>query len=354
MANSATTGGAAACSMSMDYVGASLMLGWEPLRRVMGAASRAPYGPGLVVVSLVVLLGGLFVASYSLALGRPRPHRIPTGLVAATAADRGLIGRLERAAGSTLVLRDYPSAGVARRAIVEQHAYAAIIFEPRPSMLVASASGSSVAQVLEQAARMTGRPIRVVDIVPLPAGDPSGLVLFYATLAATILGFVAMFQLRANAHGLSLRAWLAFVVGLAVLAGLTLTFVSGPVIGALRGSLVEKSGILALEALSASLFNSTMLALVGRWAIIPTWLLFIVLGNTSSGGAVSPPLLPPFYSFIGRWLPPGATVSALRNAVYFPDAQHAEPLVVLAAWSLAGLASLILADKLLHRIPSQP
>jgi hypothetical protein len=32
-----------------------------------------------------------------------------------------------------------------------------------------------------------------------------------------------------------------------------------------------------------------MLVVIGRWALVPTWLLFIVLGNTSSGGAPDNP-----------------------------------------------------------------
>ena len=69
-----------------------------------------------------------------------------------------------------------------------------------------------------------------------------------------------------------------------------------------------------------------MPALVGRWAIVPTWLFFVVLGNSSRGGAVSPPLLPAPFAFVSQWLPSGATVTSLRNAIYFPDYQHARPI----------------------------
>ncbi len=163
-----------------------------------------------------------------------------------------------------------------------------------------------------------------------------------------------MFQLRANARGLSLRAWFGFVAGIAILSGFALSLVSGPIISALAGSFPEKWGVLALETLIAALVNSTMLVLVGRWAIIPTWLLFIVFGNTSSGGAVAPPLLPPFYAFIGRWLPPSATVNALRNAVYFSHDQHVEPLLVLTGWSIGGIVALFLASRWRGQAPSQP
>ena len=57
-----------------------------------------------------------------------------------------------------------------------------------------------------------------------------------------------------------------------------------------------------------------MAVLVGRWALVPTFLFFVVLGNTSSGGAVSPPLLPQPFAFLSNWLPSGSTVTAVRLA----------------------------------------
>jgi hypothetical protein len=87
-------------------------------------------------------------------------------------------------------------------------------------------------------------------------------------------------------------------------------------------------------------------------AIIPTWLLFIVLGNTSSGGAVAQPLLPPFYAFVGRFLPPGATVSIIRTAVYFRHDQHAEPFIVQGAWLVCVLAALLISVRKLGREPA--
>jgi hypothetical protein len=100
---------------------------------------------------------------------------------------------------------------------------------------------------------------------------------------------------------------------------------------AIYGALVLDQGVPRVLVSSASgysvavaaLFCSTVLVLVSRWAIIPTWTLFVILGNTSSGGAVAQPL-PPFYAFIGRFLPPGATVSIVRTAVYFRRDQHLE------------------------------
>src|SRR5436305_14399473 len=155
-----------------------------------------------------------------------------------------------------------------------------------------------------------------------------------------------MFQLRAHAAQLSLRGWLVSVGILACVGGLVLALLADVVIGALHGPFVEISGALAAEIATAALFNATMLTLFGRWAIIPTWGLFVAIGNASSGGAVAPPLLPAFYGFIGRFLPSGATVDTIRNAVYFRGAQHLKPILVDGIWLAAAISGLVHAARL--------
>ena len=79
----------------------------------------------------------------------------------------------------------------------------------------------------------------------------------------------------------------ACIAGLAAIGGLVLTLIVDRLIGALHGPFLELWAAVAAEV--AALFNSAMLALVGRWAIVPTRGLFIAIGNVSSGGAVAPP-----------------------------------------------------------------
>jgi MFS family permease len=233
---------------------------------------------------------------------------------------------------------------------LEQRAYAGLVLGANPpELLVASATGASVARLLRQATEQveagTGRQILVVDVRPLSPKDPQGLVMFYAMLAATIAGFLLTFQLRANASGLTLRAWVGFALGGALLGGLTISVIAGPVLGALGDRVGVLWAIVSTQMAIAAVVNSTNLALFGGWAILPTWLLFVIVGNAASGGAVAPPLLPPVYAFIGRWLPSGATVEALRNVVYFPSAQQVQRYVVLAAWLLGALAALLLVTR---------
>jgi hypothetical protein len=68
--------------------------------------------------------------------------------------------------------------------------------------------------------------------------------------------------------------------------------------------------------------------------------LFIVFGNTSSGGAVPRPLLDSFFSALNPVMPQGAALSALRGVQYFGDREMGTGLSCLAIWALAGLVSL--------------
>ena len=207
---------------------------------------------------------------------------------------------------------------------------------------MASAAGASVARVLERISAADPQ-VRVVDTHPLEKRDPSGADIFYLMLVATVVGFIAVFQVLANAGPLSPRGWVAFVVALALGGSLAFTLVDGPLLGRLALPFAETWGILALQLLAVASFTRLMTVFVGRWAILPTWLFFVVLGNSASGGAVAPPLLPHPFAIVSQWLPSGATVTALRNAIYFHAYQHAHPLAVLAAWAVVLLAAMIAA-----------
>jgi hypothetical protein len=320
---------------------------------------RPPYRNALVIIGIAAVMSALFAASYSLALGRATPHHIAVGIVGRPAEQPRLIGALERATGDGLTFRPYASAAAARAAIDDQAEYGALVLRPGPSrLLVSSASGASVARVLGQAAlgasQRLGRPLPVIDLHPLPRGDPDGLVEFYAALAASIMGFAVMFQVRANAPGISTGGRLALIAVLGVVGGLAVTLVVDPIIGALSGPFAELWLALGLEIAVAALVSSLLIVLAGKWAIIPTWLLFVVLGNTAAGGAVASPLLPPVYAFIGRFLPPGATVGIIRTAVYFRGHQRPEPFVVQAVWLVCALAALLTCVRLLGRRPGRP
>jgi hypothetical protein len=307
-----------------------------------------------VVVVIGTLLASLFVASYSVALGRPTPRHIPTALVGNPETNATLIDALQHQVNGALEFHPYPSRPAAEEALEQQTMKAALILGPHPpQLLVSSATSAPLAALLTAAVEQVGQqlapgapaPLHAVDVRPLPRTDPSGVIGFYVTFAATILGLSVMLNLRAHEPQLSLRAWLAFIGVLAVVGGLALTAVAHWVIGALRGPFLEIWAAVAAQIAVAALFTATMIVLLGRWAIIPAWLLFIAVGNPSAGGSISAPLLPGLYAFSGHYLPTGATVAIVHNAVYFHDARHLEPIVVLSVWLVACLAALLISVR---------
>jgi hypothetical protein len=322
---------------------------------LLGRLRRHPWTPverTILISAIAIVMGALFVTSYSLALGDPVPHNIEAAVIGDPSAHPGTVDAVEGVADGSLDFRPYASVQAALHAIDEQDVYAALdLTSERPTLYIASAAGASVARVLEGISTVDPT-VKVVDTHPLEPNDPSGVDIFYLMFVVTIIGFIGVLQVRANAGALSQRQWTVFVLAEAIIAALVFTLVDGPLLNRLDLPLLETWGILALQLVAVASFASIMIDWVGRWGIILTWLFFVILGNSSSGGAVAPPLLPQPFDFVSQWLPSGATVTALRNAVYFPDYQHARPLVVLAVWAIALFAAMIFFSRKLDRNPS--
>jgi hypothetical protein len=330
----------------------------KPARRPRLSSLRehrwSPTERAVAISLLAIVMGSLFVTSYSLALADPVPHRIDAALVGEPATHARTVEAVERIARGRLVFHRYASVPAALHAIDEQDLWVALdLTAHRPTLYVASAAGASVARVLEQVSDIDPA-VRIVDTHPLGTADPNGLETFYLMLVTTIVGFTTVFQVRANAGRLSLRRWTAFVLTLAVAASFVFTLVVGPLLHRLDLPVLESWGILALHLLAVASFTSLALVLIRRWAILPSWLFFVVLGNSSSGGAVAPALLPPPFAFVSQWLPSGATVTALREAVYFPSYQHPRAIGVLATWAAALFVAMLVVSHRLGRSPGDP
>lgn len=303
----------------------------------------SPFLPAVVLVFILAAAAGLFAGSYTYSMANPTPRSIPTAVVGSPEETRGrafLVG-LEKALNASVKVRSYRSLADARRAIEEQEVFAVLELggDGRSVVLdLSGASGASVAQVLAEAAPAvgseTGVRVTVRDIKPLQEGDPRGLAIFYISLAAVIIGFVGAIQLSVHARSLTPVERIAFTAAYALLGAFAIAAVVDWLLGALDLPFVESWLILAFTMFASGMVFTMFNTLVGRWAMLPTWGLMVLLGNPSSGGAVSWPLLPSVLGVIGQWLPPGASINAQHTAVYFPGHQHAFPFLVLTGWAL--------------------
>ncbi|ONM48658.1 hypothetical protein [Nocardia donostiensis] len=319
--------------------------GWAArARRRWAEFRRSPYLPATVLVFILAIAAGLFAGSYTYVMANPTPHRIP---VAVVDSDRPVSGEgavfladMNRALDETLEIVQFDTMTAARDAVEAQRVFAILEIEQPDAVAVnvSGASGSSVAEVLTNAAQsagaQTGLAVTVTDMNPLQTGDPRGLAIFYIALAAVIIGFVGAIQLKVHAQQLGPPQRIAFTGAYALLGGFVIVAVVDWWLGALDLPVVTSWLILALTMFTAGMIFTMFDALFARWAMIPTWGLMVLVGNPSSGGAVPWPLLPSALAQIGRWLPPGASVNAQHTAVYFRGHQHALPFLVLAAWAL--------------------
>ncbi|MFE2090851.1 ABC transporter permease [Streptomyces sp. NPDC059460] len=307
------------------------------------AFKESPYLPAVVLLFIIAAAAGLFAGSYTYAMANPTPRNIPAAVVGGldSLRDKAFLARLEVALDTSLVLREYATEAEARIALEEQKVFAVLWSANGGVALdVASASGASVAQLLAESAlkvaEATHVPVKVTDVKPLQRGDPRGLALFYISLAAVIIGFVGAIQLSVHAKGLNPLERIGFTVAYALLGGFAIAAVVDWLLGSVDLPFVQSWMILAFTMFTTGMVFTMFNALMGRWAMIPTWGLMVLLGNPSSGGAVSWPLLPSVLGFIGRWLPPGASVNAQHAAVYYQGHQRIFPYLVLVGWSLVS------------------
>ncbi|MFE9251402.1 ABC transporter permease [Streptomyces sp. NPDC007088] len=311
---------------------------WEDFR-------ASPFLPALVLVFILAAAAGLFAGSYTYSMAKPTPRHVPVAVVGDLDSPRGrrFVDGLEQALDAGVSLRPYEDDAAAKDAVEEQRVFAVLRAEDgHVGLDVSGASGQSVAQVLEEAApragKAAGTPVTVRDLKPLQSGDPRGLALFYISLAAVIVGFVGAIQLSVHARALNPAERIAFTVAYSLLGGFVIAAVVDWWLGALDLPFLQSWMILAFTMFTSGMVFTMFNTLIGRWAMLPTWGLMVLLGNPSSGGAVSWPLLPSVLGHIGQWLPPGASVNAQHTAVYFRGHQHLFPYLVLAGWALLSCA----------------
>jgi hypothetical protein len=303
------------------------------------------FRPALVIVLLLAVGAGLFAGSYSFAMAHPTPHHVPVGVVDDSPELRKFVARMDSGLSTQLEQRRFATRAGAVAAVDRQHVFAVLQTSrggQGVSLDLVPAAGASVARVLAAAApgaaAEAGVRLTLGNLKPLQPGDPQGLAIFYITLAAVIVGFLGAVQLTVHASDLRPLERFLTIVTYSVLGSLSIVAMVDWGLHVLRLPFPESWGILTLTMVTSALVFTAFYMLFGRWAILPTWLLMVLLGNPSSGGAVSWLLLPEPLGAVGRWLPPGASVNAQHNAIYFPDNQYAFPYLVLFGWAVVAAA----------------
>ncbi|MFI1210997.1 DUF3533 domain-containing protein [Streptomyces sp. NPDC020802] len=329
-----------------------------PHRSFLDEVKDAVTPRATLLVIGVLALQLLFIASYVGALHHPKPKDVAFAVVAPGTAAEQAVARLERLPGKPLDPRPLADEATAREQIANRDIDGALLIDPSgttDTLLVASGGGKVLASALialtTELEKSEGRTVRTVDVVPADAQDANGLTPFYLVVGWCVGGYLCASALAVSAGARPAgprRAVirLAAMALVAVVGGLGGAVIVGPVLGALPGSVAALWGLGALITFAVGAATLALQCVFGIIGIGVAVLLVVILGNPSAGGALPPPMLPPFWKAIGPALPPGAGTWAARSIAYFKGNDLTASMLVLSAWAVLGSAITLVAGSL--------
>ncbi|MFJ5215738.1 ABC transporter permease [Streptomyces sp. NPDC088354] len=327
-----------------------------------------------VALPLVISLA---VMAYAWPASRIAPRDLPIGVVGTSTASQKAVEGLAHSKPGGFDFHLYPDQASASSAIKSREVYGAFVVTPgRVKVMEATAASTSVAQLLTTAGRQLaahapkspvrhttssdGRPprsgasksvrktaprVEVVDIVPIAASDPRGVVFSSALLPLTMCG-IAIAALIALSGG-RIPVWrrLIDLVAACAVTGFTAYLIAQGLLGALPHQHVATWAALSLTMLAISSTAVGLITRIGSPGLGLSAVLMVFVGNPFSGSTSAPELLPKAVADIGQWLPPGAGANLLRGTAYFDGNGSAGPVAVLVVWSVLGLASVALGRR---------
>jgi hypothetical protein len=214
-----------------------------------------------------------------------------------------------------------------------------------PTVYLARAASAIRANYLQagfaRVAAETGKqPPRIIDLVPLASGD-SGTGLFFFVFPLMMIGLItAMVLLQLPTWRIARRV--AVVAGVGALGTLAtyLTAVGLHVLPA-------KPLLLAYAFLLTQVFGQLM---VGAAPLLKQYFLpfaltsALILSVPSSGGTVTPDLLPGLFRYLSDALPLAQGVKLTRSVAYFHNTGIGQPTVVLLLWAAVAAAAVAIAE----------
>ncbi|GAA1627263.1 hypothetical protein [Georgenia ruanii] len=306
--------------------------------------SKTPWGHVLALVLGLGTLVSVALLTFAWPAVNVAPRAVPVALSAPAPVAAELTRTLDGVAPGAFAVTAADDRAAAVDLVEGRHVYGGLVAGPQGAeVLVASAAGPAVAQLLTDVAERLGeaqqRPVQVTDVAPLPDDDPRGVGLAAGALPLVLGGIATASALRLRVPEPTRRV--GGVLGAGAVGGIAMVAIL-QWLGVVSGAFWANVAVVALA------ITATAAALLGleRLAGLPAMALggatVLLLGNSLSGLTSAPVLLPTGWGALGQLLPPGAAATALRSTAYFDGAGATAPLLVLAAWSVLGLALMVL------------
>ena len=297
------------------------------------------------LAAILVLLLALFILP-SLKSGA---HGLPLGLVGSPAGLAQAEESLSSVTPDAYATRHFDSEDELTTAIERRDVVGGLVLtDTDVRALVASAGSTAISGTVTatatQLAAASGAQLGVVDVVPLPEADPTGVGiggLAFPLVFGGIVPVVAFASVFPRRNGWRLGGILAFsVVGGAVVAAvLQLWF------GSVSGVFLPVAGSMALGIAALALPLAGLQKLFGGKGFTIGAMTMMFLGNPLAGIATTGAWLPAGLGAFGQLLPPGATGALVRSAAYFGGSGGLVPALTLAGWVVVGVLLTIAGMK---------
>lgn len=334
----------------------------------------------IMTVALPLVIS-LAVMAYAWPASRVAPRDLPVGIVGTSTAGQNAVEGLERSRPGGFDFHLYADQTSARSAIKAREIYGAfVVTRGGFTVLQATAASTSVAQLLnasgqqlaaeaaesaaygttasargtvvastsgkKKAAKAPAKvTVKTVDVVPISADDPRGVVFSSALLPLTMCSIlIASLLAMSNFHMPGWRRVMELIAACAA-TGFGAYLVAQGILGALPHEHVATWSALSLTMLAISATCAGLITLIGPAGLGLSAVLMVFVGNPFSGSTSAPELLPKMVDDIGQWLPPGAGANLLRGTAYFSGNGSEGQIAVLALWSVLGLAAVALGRR---------
>lgn len=331
----------------------------QPHKHALDVA-HAPPRPGtlravLLPVTVVLLIGTVFVSVYLAAFHAPRPHGLRVGTTEVGTQQAYLRKDLARAFPGGFSLETYPDKAAARQAVQDRSVYAAYV--GKGHLLYGSANGAAVTATMTTAfgsvAHAEHHDLSVEDVAPAAAGDTRGLSVFYAAFGLVLAGYLFGMTTYQLAPRLQYRWRMASLGLFGIVGGILVTAIAGSAgFDALPGAFLPLAVVVALMGAAVGATTMVLLRLFGSAGVSLASILLLILGNSSSGGIMPAAYLPAWLRPLSEILPVGVGVRAMQGLSRFQDDGLSRALVVLPLWVLGAALVLYLKDVFRREAPN--
>ena len=288
------------------------------------------------------------------AFHQPQPHNVPIAVVGPASQVRLITGELHVVDAGGFDVRPLPSAAAATAAVrarqvaaayVDQNSAATVYLARAAAPIRANYLQGVFAGIAGQAGQ---QPPRVVDLVPLAAGD-GGTGVFFVVFPLMMAGLItAIVLLQLPAWRIGRRVVAVAAVGAIGAAATYLSAVS-------LGILPDQPLLLAYAFLLTQVFGQLGVGaapLLKQYFLAASLTFALILSVPSSGGTVPPDLLPTPFRYLSDALPLAQAVSIIRSVAYFRSADIARPTLLMLLW--AAIAAGLVAVAWLRQPPTRP